>query len=141
MVDASLAYEILMYLNSFYFGLLAFVELGVFIYKLVKLGKRYSLIPTTLIWDVGYLFGTTLLETIRIYLGRKSSLSKHGWQVIVSVILTFPCMAGIWYLIYFQEVSIQLEIILCALELMLQFTEIVYATIFTITACRPRTYT
>lgn len=59
MVDASLAYEILMYLNSFYFGkelllglswsighffksivtftgLLAFVELGVFIYKMGK---------------------------------------------------------------------------------------------------------
>lgn len=57
MVDASLAYEILMYLNSFYFGksivvtillnqhvyinlahillgLLAFVELGVFVYKM-----------------------------------------------------------------------------------------------------------
>ncbi|XP_031638004.1 uncharacterized protein LOC116350366 isoform X2 [Contarinia nasturtii] len=136
MVDASLAYEILMYLNSFYFGLLAFVELGVFIYKM---GKRYE--ASVLLWDIGYLFGTSLLETIRIYLGRKSSLSRHGWQVIVSVILTLPCMAGMWYLIYFQEVAIYLEIILCALELMLQFTEIVYAILFTFTACRPRTYT
>lgn len=102
-------------------GLLAFVELGVFIYKAskllsespmivrnniknqlflfpfsaVKLGKKYT--PPQLIQgkctrqidgmcrsfdsndrfsvsDIAYLFGTTLLETIRIYMGRKS---KH----------------------------------------------------------------
>lgn len=69
------------------------------------------------------------------------SLSRHGWQVIVSALLIIPCMCGICYLIFFQTEKIDLEIILCALELLLQSTELFYATIFTFTACRPRTYT
>lgn len=127
-----------------------------------------------IILDISYLLGTTLLETIRIYLGRKSedffsilvevhlikliivyhlilfllmnrclagSLSRHGWQVIVSALLIIPCMMGMCYLIFFQTTIIDLEKILCALELLLQTTELIYATIFTFTACRPRTYT
>lgn len=120
--------------------------------------------------DVAYLFGTTLLEAIRIYMGRKSeefcikfislqicvicdislliiffhclagSLSRHGWQVIVSALLIIPCMMGICYLIFFQTTRIHLEIILCALELLLQSTELIYAIVFTFTACRPRTF-
>lgn len=72
----------------------AFVELGVFVYKMVKLGAVYF--PPILLMgelfavivvcysrmcndinrpyfiaDIGFLFGTCLLEAIRIYLGRK----------------------------------------------------------------------
>ncbi|XP_031638001.1 uncharacterized protein LOC116350365 [Contarinia nasturtii] len=136
MVDASLSYEILMYLDSFYFGLLALVELGVFSYKMVKLGHRYN--ATWIMWDVGFLLGTLFLETIRIILGRQGSLSKHSWQVIVSVILIFPCMAGIWYLIYIQKTNIYLEIVLCSLELLLQCVQLFYAAIFSVTACQNR---
>lgn len=69
------------------------------------------------------------------------SLSQHGWQVIVSVILIFPCMAGICFLIFEQNKVIMLEIILCSLELIIQFAEIFYAAMFCLTACRPITYT
>lgn len=75
-----------------------------------------------------------------IFVFCSGSLSDHGWQVIVSVILTFPCMAGICFLIFEQHRVITLEIILCALELLLQSAEIVYAIIFIFSTCRTPTY-
>lgn len=41
--------------------------------------------------EISVLVGLCILESIRIHLGRKGSLSDHGWQVILSVFITIPC--------------------------------------------------
>lgn len=74
MANASLTYEILLYLNSFYFGLLAACEVGMAVLKVINL--HY---PTYwLQQDCIILVSVLTLETIRTYLGRKGSLAERG---------------------------------------------------------------
>lgn len=68
-------------------------------------------------------------------------MSKHAWQVIVSVILTFPSFGCVLYMIWEPEIVIRLEYVLCALQIILHGVELFYASVFAVNACRPRTYT
>ena len=86
------------------------------------------------------LLGLCLLESIRIHLGKKGSLSDHGWQVILSVFVTIPCAAGVIFLLWKQSHVLKLEYILCALMLLLQLTELVFATLFLFSLCKQPTY-
>lgn len=86
------------------------------ILKAVNLTYDHSKLTTESI----ILIGLCLLESIRIHLGRKGSLSDHGWQVILSVFITIPCAAGVIFLIWKQTHVLKLEYILCALMLLLQ---------------------
>ena len=79
-MNASLTYEILMYLNSFYFGMYAFFELGVGVLKAINLNYADNVLPK----EAGILLALCILESIRIVLGRKSSLSDRGkWKVVI----------------------------------------------------------
>lgn len=90
--------------------------------------------------DACVLLGLCLLESIRVHLGKKGSLSDYGWQVILSVFITIPCAAGVIFLVWKQSHVLKLEYILCALMLLLQFTELVFATIFLFSLCKQPTY-
>lgn len=74
MVNSSLAYEILLYLNSFYFGMFAACEVGMGVLK----GINMNYTPQQLQKDACILVAILAVETIRVYLGRKGSLSEHG---------------------------------------------------------------
>lgn len=160
MVNSSLAYEILLYLNSFYFGMFAACEVGMGVLK----GINMNYTPQELQKDASILVAILVVETFRVFLGRKGSLSEHGniwlcifpsaplhidfphnfligWQVITSVFLTIPCACGVYYLLMLQNHLLKLELILCALMLTLQCTELIYAILFLFSTCRPTTYT
>ncbi|XP_037949024.1 uncharacterized protein LOC119680331 [Teleopsis dalmanni] len=136
-MNASLMYEILMYLNSFYFGMYAAFEIGVGVLKGVNLHYDENIF----LKEAGILLTLCVVETIRVVLGRKCSLNDRGWQAIASVILTLPSLAIVIYLCCFQSFVLKLEIILSALMIALQVAELIYACIFICTMCRPVTYT
>ncbi|XP_058451791.1 transmembrane protein 216-like [Malaya genurostris] len=136
MGNPSLTYEILLYLNSFYFGMFATCELGMMSLKAVSLPYPQQ----SLMRDTCVLFSLCLIETVRVVLGRKGTLSDHGWQVILSVFLTIPSGLGITYLLLYQFKLFRLEFILCALMLTLQTTELLFALLFVFTLCRPVSY-
>uniref|UniRef100_A0A336JZV5 CSON007374 protein n=1 Tax=Culicoides sonorensis TaxID=179676 RepID=A0A336JZV5_CULSO len=136
-MNPSLSYEVLMYLNSFYFGMFAACELGMGILKLINLPYPENVKFQEAILLVLLLF----LETIRIIMGRKGSLSEHVWQVFVSVLLLLPCGSGVFYFLAIQEHILKLELILCALMFLLHLTELFFAFLFLFTMCRPPTYT
>lgn len=72
-------YEILMYLNSFYFGLYAAFKVCVSTLKFILLTY-----PENAVMREGILLLTMcLLETVRIILGRRSSLSARGEYLFV----------------------------------------------------------
>lgn len=75
MVNPSLAYEILLYLNSFYFGMFGMCEIGMAILKAIMLTYMEQ---SMLIRDCGILAALMTVETLRVYLGRKGALSDHG---------------------------------------------------------------
>ncbi|CRK97716.1 CLUMA_CG011096, isoform A [Clunio marinus] len=136
MVNSSLTYEILMYLNSFYFGMFATCEIGMQTLKFVHLVYKND----DLIQEAIVLLALCLLESIRIHLGRKGSLSDHGYHVWLSAILTIPVSMGVLYLLFLQTHVLSLEYILCALMLLLQITELAFAILFLFSLCKQPTY-
>lgn len=73
-MNAGLMYEILMYLNSFYFGLFATFKVCVSVLKSIYLPYE----DNTQIREAGVFLGMCSLEIVRIILGRRSSLSDRG---------------------------------------------------------------
>ncbi|KAM3959840.1 transmembrane protein 216-like [Aphomia sociella] len=142
MVNASLAYEILLYINSFYFGLFATCELGTLILKSVLIIEKYDVDkdPTRLGQDYGVLLGLFIVEAVRLILGRKGSLSERDVPVLFSVLLTVPSIVGVLYLLIWQVVVLRIEYIWCTLMLSLQMLEFTFASMFVVTMCRGPSY-
>ncbi|KAL0811440.1 hypothetical protein ABMA28_009841 [Loxostege sticticalis] len=142
MVNSSLAYEILLYINSFYFGLFATCELGTLILKSVLIIEKYGIDkdPTKIGQDYGVLLGLFVIEAIRLILGRKGSLSERDVPVMFSVLLTIPSMMGVLYLLVLQVVVLRIEYIWCTLMLSLQMLEFLFAAMFIATMCKGPTY-
>lgn len=81
MVNSSLRYEILLYLNSFYFGFFAACEVGMAVLKGIN-NPTYT--PQILQRDFLILVTFLIVETIRVYFGRKGALSDHGKNMITT---------------------------------------------------------
>ncbi|XP_045455550.1 transmembrane protein 80-like [Melitaea cinxia] len=143
MVNSSLAYEILLYINSFYFGLFATCELGTLILKSVLIGGKYDDMEknrTRLGQDYGVLVALFVIEAARLFLGRKGSLSERDVPVMFSVLLTVPSIVGVLYLLIWQVVVLRIEYIWCTLMLSLQILEFLFASMFIVTMCRGPSY-
>ncbi|XP_026754262.2 uncharacterized protein LOC113514384 isoform X1 [Galleria mellonella] len=142
MVNASLAYEILLYINSFYFGLFATCELGTLILKSVLIIEKYDVEkdPTKLGQDYGVLLGLFIIEAARLILGRNGSLSERDVPVMFSVLLTVPSIVGVLYLLIWQVVVLRIEYIWCTLMLALQTLEFIFASMFVVTMCKGPSY-
>jgi len=122
-MNSSLIYEILLYLNSFYFSLFAFCEYGMGIFKAVNLPY-----PTvTVISEFLLLFFLCCTECLRIFLGRKGNLTERSFVVLVSIGLTIPSMCGVLYFLLWQTYVLRLEVVLCAIQLTLQGLQVITA--------------
>lgn len=73
-MNASLLYELSMYLNSFYFGMFAFSEVSIGLLKAINL--QYA--DNVVLNESCCLLGICAVESVRIFLGRKGSLGEHG---------------------------------------------------------------
>ncbi|KOB66696.1 Uncharacterized protein OBRU01_15527 [Operophtera brumata] len=111
MVNASLTYEILLYINSFYFGLFATCELGTLILKSVLISEKYK-------ED----------NTYPMRLGQDY------------VLLTLPSILGVIYLLNWQVVVLRIEYIWCTLMLCIQMLEFIFAGMFIVTMCKGPSY-
>ncbi|EDW80969.1 uncharacterized protein Dwil_GK11811 [Drosophila willistoni] len=134
--NPSMNYEVLIYLNSFYFGMFACCEMAMGLLKAINL----SYTGHTLMQDSAVMISFIVLETIRLIMGRKGSLAERGWTAILSVFLTAPCFLGVSYLLLLQTYRLRLEYCLCTLQIALYLTEVWYAIVFVFSLCRPVTY-
>lgn len=71
-MNIALTFEVLLYLNSYYFGLFAVCEIGMNIVKAINLELHNF---TT---DFGVLLGVCLLELFRVILARKGNLTERS---------------------------------------------------------------
>lgn len=93
-----------------------------------------------IIKEMSVLLAVCIVELIRINLGRRGSLSDHGYHVWLSVVLAIPVSAGVVFLLLGQHFILRLEYILCALMLTLLITELIFAVIFIFSLCKQPTY-
>lgn len=72
--NPSLAYEVLIYLNSFYIAMYASCEVGMHLLKLINLPYPWEKVQI----DTGVLVGLILFEGLRCFMGRRGRLITKG---------------------------------------------------------------
>ncbi|XP_012275581.1 transmembrane protein 216 [Orussus abietinus] len=133
-MNSSLTYEILMYLNSFYFGMFAVCEVGMGVFKAVKLPSPGT--GTTLA-EFALLLFLLATESGRIYLGRKGNLMERGLPILLGIVLTVPSALATLYFLIWQNYVLRLEVILCSIQLVLLASELVISIMCLIAIYRP----
>lgn len=133
-VSSSLTYEILMYLNSFYFGMFAICELGMGFFKAANLPSPGS---GTTMTEFALLMFLIATEAGRIYLGRRGNLTEKGLPFLLGIILMVPSALATLYFLLWQTYVLRLEIILCSIQLVLLVSELVISVMCLIAMYRP----
>ncbi|XP_022616100.1 transmembrane protein 216 [Seriola lalandi dorsalis] len=105
--------QVLLYLNSWYFGAFYLAEILMFIYKGVSLPYPSD----NLVLDVVLLVIFLGLETLRIFYGWKGNLCERSLASCASLFILFPCVALAVYYLLLQTFVLRLEFILCAILL------------------------
>jgi transmembrane protein 216 len=135
-MNSSLLFEILLYLNSFYFSMFALCEFGMGLFKVVNLPY-----PTgTVISEFLLLLFLCCIEFVRICMGRKGNLTERVLPVLVSIGLTIPSILGVVYFLIWQTYVLRLEVVLCSIQLTLQGLELTFALLCVISFYKSGTY-
>ncbi|KAI5645614.1 hypothetical protein NE865_02281 [Phthorimaea operculella] len=119
-------------------------ELGTLILKTILIYEMYAdpggSATLKLGTDYGILLGFFIIETTRLILGRKGSLSERDIPVMFSVALTVPSILGVLYLLCLQVVVLRIEYIWCTLMFTVLVLEFIFACIFVVSMCRGPSY-
>ena len=128
----SLLYQVLLYLNMFYFGMFATCEFC------MKCVKAYSFATSfaTVSMEFALLLFLITTEAIRIYLGRKGNLLDHGLSFLLGVALNVPSTLATLYFLFWQDRTLRLEQILCGIQVILLGSELIVAVMFLVVVYR-----
>ena len=127
-MQAALMFEVLMYLNSYYFGIFAIWEVITYVFKVCKRQEVYSDKYKIMI-DCGVFFFFCLTEVGRIYSGRKSDTSDKPLFIILSLLSVIPSMACTIYLLRGQICTIRLEDMLIGFQIFIESCEVFFGII------------
>lgn len=128
----SLLYQVLLYLNMFYFGMFSTCE---FLMKVVK-AYNFPGNVSTMSMEFALLLFLFTTEVIRIYLGRKGNLLDHGIPFLLGVTLNIPSSLATLYFLFFQAKTLRLEQLLCGIQMVLLASELVVAVMFLVAVYR-----
>ncbi|XP_075227601.1 transmembrane protein 216-like [Lycorma delicatula] len=121
MNNSSLFFEILMYLNSYFFGGFAVCELFFIVFKMVNLPYPNRNIVLELMITLLLCY----IEYARIFLGRKGNFTEKVAPLVMSLFLTVPSTLGVVYLMLWQTYVLRPEIVLCCIQLCMVSVETV----------------
>ncbi|KAI4459001.1 hypothetical protein MML48_6g00012793 [Holotrichia oblita] len=133
-MNICLTFEVLLYLNSYYFGLFAICEIGMNIVKAIN-----QPLPNFTI-DFGVLIAVCVLELIRVIIARRGNLTEKWWPVFIALLFTIPSAIGVVYFIMWQSFVLRFEYIICAIQLALQVTEIFFGILCLLPICKTTDY-
>ncbi|XP_046385391.1 transmembrane protein 216-like isoform X1 [Ischnura elegans] len=122
-MQSSLMFEVLLYLNSFYFGMLALCELGLVAFKVANLPYPESALAT----DMTVLLLLFLVEALRITLGRNGNLTERNGPLLASLGLLIPSLLGVLHILLWQTYVLRLEVVLASLQLAIMACEVTAA--------------
>ncbi|XP_044736258.1 transmembrane protein 216-like isoform X2 [Chrysoperla carnea] len=137
-MNTSLFYEVLLYLNSFYFGVFGVSEVGIALFKYVKI--PYS--KDAMLTEFSLLIFLCILEYCRIWLGRRGNFSDRvsAIPIILSTLLILPAAAIVVYFLIWQELILRFEYIILSVQLLLHATELVIAFLNIMPSSRKQVY-
>lgn len=135
-MQAALMFEVLMYLNSYYFGLFTIWEFITYLIKLAFKGNTTYFKDdnaSKMMVECAVFFLFCIFEMGRIYLGRKSDSTDKPVYIIFSLLLVIPSSGSVIYLLFEQLVIVRLEKMLCCFQLLMEICELFFGVIHLIT--------
>ncbi|CAE1169523.1 TMEM216 [Acanthosepion pharaonis] len=135
-VRSSLPYQILLYLNQWYFGLFFLAELLLYIFK----GQTLPFAPQILPIEIVLIFILLLLEFFRIFFGKKGNLTERISSMSASIFLSIPSLIGVLYIAFWQTYVLRIELILASIQTTFISLELIFAILSVITFARATPY-
>lgn len=128
-MEAPLMFEVLMYLNSYYFGMFSMFE-----FSLICAKKIGFVVPLeALITDLTVFVFLCLIEVFRTFLSRRDNAADKAICIVLSLILTVPSAVGVLYFSMLQHITFKLEKILGCIQLVLQATQVFFGIVSLLT--------
>uniref|UniRef100_A0A0B7A0W5 Transmembrane protein 216 n=1 Tax=Arion vulgaris TaxID=1028688 RepID=A0A0B7A0W5_9EUPU len=128
-VRSSLPYQILLYLNGWYFAFFFVCEILLFVFK----GQTLPYASNVLAAEIILLFILAIVEALRLFFGRKGNLTEQIVGVLVCLILSVPTVFGVLFYLLWQTYVLRVEIILTAIQLVFIGMELIFSIISIIT--------
>lgn len=76
---------------------------------------------------------TTIVESVRLFLGKKGNLTERSTSVLLSILLTVPSSLSAFYFLLWQTYVLRLDVVLSAVQLLFQALQTLFA-VFSIAA-------
>lgn len=126
---SSLPYQILLYLNGWYMVAFILVEVLLLTFKMSILPYP----PGNIIAEVFLLIFFSVIEWVRIFMGKKGNLTETLMSVVLSIIFTAPSVLALLYLLLWQTYVLRLEVIMVSFALVFEGTELLFALLAVVT--------
>ncbi|GAB1605398.1 transmembrane protein 216 [Argonauta hians] len=135
-IRSSLPYQILLYLNQWYFIFYFCLEVLVFIVKYNSL--PYS--PGVFTLEIMLVVVFVIVEQLRIFFGKKGNLTEVMFGVALSIFLSVPSLCIVLYITLWQSYVLQLEVVISSIEITFLTGEFIFGLLFLITFARSAPY-
>ncbi|KAK3585673.1 hypothetical protein CHS0354_020239 [Potamilus streckersoni] len=135
-IRSSLPYQILLYINGWYFALFLICEILLFVYKGETLPYAYGVLAA----EVILVFILAGIEALRIFFASKGNLTERILGVIVSILLSIPAILGAVFILLWQTYVLRADVILAAIQLSFLGLELIFGIISIITFARATPY-
>ncbi|XP_025205907.1 transmembrane protein 80-like [Melanaphis sacchari] len=132
-MEAPLMFEVLMYLNSYYFGMFSTFEFSLICAKSIDDAQKKTFTRKELGTDMTVFVFLCLIEVFRTFLSRRDNAADKAICVVLSLILTVPSAIGVLYFLLWQKRTFVLETILGCIQLMLQATQVFFGIVSLLT--------
>ncbi|XP_017784369.1 PREDICTED: uncharacterized protein LOC108568032 [Nicrophorus vespilloides] len=136
-MDALLMFDVLMYINGFYFPLFA---LG---HPLMTLAKFYSsnyVTPQWIVVDASVVIILIFGDLMKLLFYKKFREQRKVLAVVVAVLLTCLSLSCILYILLKQENVIKMEYIICSITLVLFSNELAFGLLQCLPCCKKIEY-
>lgn len=132
-MEAPLMFEVLMYLNSYYFGMFSIFEFSVIWAKSIDESQKKNPYMDEFGTNMTIFVFLCLIEVFRTFLSRRDNAADKAICVVLSLILTVPSAAGVLYFLLWQKKTFRLEYILGCIQLVLQATQVFFGIVSLLT--------
>lgn len=132
-MEAPLMFEVLMYLNSYYFGMFSMFEFSLICAKSIDDAQKKAISLDELGTNMTVFVFLCLIEVFRTFLSRRENTADKAICVVLSLILTVPSAIGVLYFVLWQKRTFRLENILGCIQLVLQATQVFFGIVSLLT--------
>ncbi|KAL5010936.1 hypothetical protein ScPMuIL_013241 [Solemya velum] len=135
-VRSSLPYQVLLYLNGWYFAFFFVCQILIYAFKGESLPYATNVLPAEII----LVFILAGLEALRIFFARKGNLTERIVGVVISILLSIPSLLGVLFLLLWQTYVLRVDVILASIQIAFIGLELVFGIISIITFARSTPY-